>query len=100
MLLAAATDPWADFFFGLDEGKRFVLIIIGIGCVTGIVISLAGIISGVITTIHRRRLESEMKRDLIDRGMSPDDIARVIESTQPKDFLERWAVAAQNRGKS
>jgi hypothetical protein len=29
--------------------------------------------------------------------MSADEVARVVESAQPKDFLERWA-AAQGKG--
>jgi hypothetical protein len=98
VLLAAATDPWAEFFFGLDQDKRFVLLIVGIGCATGIVISLVGIISGMISTMHRGRLECDLKQEMLDRGMSAEEIARVVESAQPKDFLERWA-AAQGKGK-
>ena len=90
-LLAATSDPWADFFFGLDDEKRFVLMIVAIGCATGIIISLVAIISGVVTSMHRIRREGELKRDMLDRGMPAEEIARVIESTPPTDFLERWA---------
>jgi hypothetical protein len=96
-LLAAASDPWAEFFFGLDQDKRFVLMLVAIGCATGIIISLLGIISGVVTSMNRIRREGELKRDMLDRGMSAEEIARVVESTPPTVFLERWA---SGRGKS
>jgi hypothetical protein len=96
--MAAATDPWAEFFFGLDEAKRFVLMIVAIGCVTGIVITAVTSVCGMVETFYRRRLEAEMKRDMLDRGMTAEEIARVIESAQPKDFLERWA-AGQGKNK-
>ncbi len=48
---------------------------------------------GVVSSIHRRRAETELKRELLDRGMNADEIARVVESTQPTDFLERWAAS-------
>jgi hypothetical protein len=99
LLLAAGSEAWwSEQFFGLDQGQRFVLLIIGIGCATGIIITTVAIVGGMIETMHRRRVEGEMKRDMLDRGMSADEIARVVESAQPKDFLERWA-SAQGKGK-
>ena len=98
ILLAAGTDPWAEFFFGLDESKRFVLMIVAIGCATGILITAVTSICGIVESVHRRRLETEMKREMLDRGMSAEEIARVVESAQPKDFLDRWA-AGQGKGK-
>jgi len=90
-LLAQATDRWADTFFGLDQEQRFVILIIAIGCATGVICTVVGCVTGASTSIHRRRAESELKRELIDRGMSAEDIARVVESTQPTDFLEHLA---------
>lgn len=98
LLLAATGDPWAEFFFGLDETKRFVLILVAIGCLTAIIISLVGIIGGLMHSARQRRLESELKQGLLDRGMSVEEIVRVVESHQPNGFLERWA-AAQEKGK-
>jgi hypothetical protein len=72
--------------------------IVAIGCATLLIISLVGIIAGVMNTMHRSRLESELKREMLDRGMSAEDISEVIESAQPKDFLEHWA-AALKKGK-
>jgi hypothetical protein len=92
-LLAQATDPWAETFFGLDADKRFVLMIIAIGCTTGVICTVVGCVSSAASSMHRHRLDAEMKRDLLDRGMSAEEIARVVESSQPRDFLDRWAAS-------
>jgi hypothetical protein len=92
-----AEEWWSEQLFGLNQSQRFVLLIIAIGSVAIIVISTVSIVGGIIAGIHKRRLETELKRDLLDRGMSADEVARVVESAQPKDFLERWA-AAQGKG--
>jgi hypothetical protein len=94
-LLAATAEHteafWAGEFFGLDQLQRFVLLIIAIGCATAIIISLVAIISSLVSSIHRRRGEGELKRELIDRGMSAEEIARIVEAAPPHDWLERWA---------
>jgi hypothetical protein len=43
-------------------------------------IVLTAIVTGgiVINSIHRRRTEANLKRELLDRGMSADEIATVI----------------------
>ncbi|HEY3393483.1 MAG TPA: hypothetical protein VGK58_12300, partial [Lacipirellulaceae bacterium] len=43
-------------------------------------IALTGIVTGgmVINSIHRRRAETDLKRELLERGMSADEIATVI----------------------
>lgn len=76
-------DPWADAFFGLDASERFPLLIVAIGCITGVIITLACLISSAISSAHQRRLEIELKREMLDRGMSADEVARVIETTVP-----------------
>jgi hypothetical protein len=82
---------WATKFLGLNQEQRFALLVVAIGCSTAIIISLVGILSGLVSGIHRRRGEAELKRELIDRGMSAEEIARIVEAAQPKDFLERLA---------
>ena len=92
-LLAQANDYWANMFLGLDESKRFVLLIVAIGCATGVICTVVGCVSGAASSMHRHRLDHELKRDLLDRGMTADEVARVVESSQPKDFLDRWAAS-------
>jgi hypothetical protein len=84
-------DPWTRTFFGLEQGQRFVVIIIAVGCLTALVLGTLGIITGSINTVHRRRAEMELKREMIDRGMSADEIAKIIESAAPPDdATQRW----------
>jgi len=100
LLAATAEDVWTQKFFGLDQGQRFVLLIIALGCATGIILGLAGIIYSAVNSIHRRRLEIGLKQDLVDRGMSAEEIARVVESAPPRDFLDRWAAGEAKGQKS
>ena len=84
-------DPWSRTFFGLGQSQRFVLMIVAIGCATAILLGTFGIITSAINSVHRRRAEMELKREMIDRGMSADEIAKVIESAAPpEDGTQRW----------
>jgi hypothetical protein len=84
-------DPVMESFLGLDHGERFAALAIVVGCATGIVIALAGFISGTIDKVHRRRIEAELKRDMLDRGMSADEVVKVIEAAAPPDdATQRW----------
>jgi hypothetical protein len=84
-------DPWTRTFFGLGQGQRFVVIIVAIGCATAVLLGTFGIITSAINSVHRRRAEMELKREMIDRGMSADEIAKVIESAAPpEDATQRW----------
>lgn len=87
---AQPVDEWSRTFFGLDPTKRFTLFVIVIGCMTGVICTLIWAICGTINSIHRRRAEADMKREMIDRGMSADEIASVIEAATPEDAAQRW----------
>jgi hypothetical protein len=98
---AQATDPWASTFFGLDSEQRFVIMIIGVGCATGILLGLPAIVLNLAGNIQRHRTNTEFKREMLDRGMSADEIAKVIESTpMPEDGFGRWVASlGKNRQK-
>ena len=88
---SATGDPWADTFFGLDVNQRFVALLTVVGCVTGVIISLAGIIYAAFDSSHRRRTEANLKREMLDRGMSVDEVVKVIEAASPpEDAAGRW----------
>ena len=76
-------DPWAETVLGFDPEQRFALIIVALGCATGLIITLACVISSALSHAHQRRLEIELKREMLDRGMSAEEVARVIETTVP-----------------
>ena len=90
-LVLAATDPWTDEFFGLDQNQRFVAILTILGCGTGIVITLAAFIYAAFDAAHRRRTEADLKREMLDRGMSVDEAVKIIEAAPPpEDDFGRW----------
>ena len=75
----------------LDPNKRFTLITVVFGCATGVICTIVVFVSGTINSIHRRRVEADMKREMIERGMSADEIAKIIESASPpEDGTQRW----------
>jgi len=91
LLLLAQESVAAESFFGIGEYERFVVLLVAIGCGTGVIIALTGIISGVMSSTHRRNAEYELKREMLDRGMSADEITQVIEAAPPpEDGVERW----------
>jgi hypothetical protein len=77
--------------FDFNSNQWFTLALVVIGCVTAAILGLAGIIANTIHAIHRRRIEENLKQDMLDRGMSADEIAKVIESAAPpEDAAGRW----------
>ena len=85
------SDPWAEVFWGFERDQRFALLIIVIGCSLGLILGTLGIVSSMLNSMHRRRLEADMKREMIERGMSADEIEKIIEAvTPPEDATQRW----------
>ncbi len=73
----------------------------GIGCATGVICTIVVFVSGTIKSIHERRLEVEMKREMIERGMSADEIAKIIEAAPPlEDGTQRWIASWAKKPKS
>ena len=91
-LAAATSDPWdGSIFSGLDSDHRFGVMLAAIVFLTGIIISLAYFASSWASGVHRRRVEADLKRDMLDRGMSADEIVKVIESSAPPEgAASRW----------
>lgn len=55
-----------------------VLLILGMSLLTGLIITVVGIVFGVIQSMARNRAEASLKREMLARGMSADEIVRVI----------------------
>jgi hypothetical protein len=90
LLLANMSDRFSDLTAGFEPDQRFVIVLVLVGCATGIILGLAGIVAGTVNSVHRRRVEMEMKRDLVERGMAADEIAKIIEcATPPEDATNR-----------
>ncbi len=92
LTVAATSDPWeGSIFEGLDANQRFVLLLTAIGVVTGILITLLSFLYSALDAAHRRRTEANLKREMLDRGMSVDEIVKVIEAAAPpEDATGRW----------
>jgi hypothetical protein len=89
-----------NVFFGLEGEERFIVILTVIGCATAVLIVIALTICSAMGSIHRRSAEYNLKRDMLDRGMSAEEIAQIIESAAPpEDATERW-IASWGKSKS
>jgi hypothetical protein len=96
-LLAA---PAVNDLLNVDSDNRFALYVIIIGCVTGVISTIVIFASSTINSIHRRRIEADMKRDMIERGLSADEIAKIIEAASPpEDGTQRWIASWGKRSK-
>ncbi|MCA9238339.1 MAG: hypothetical protein KDA44_22860 [Planctomycetales bacterium] len=88
---AADLPTTGGWFDGIDADQKFVLTIIALGCLTVILITVGGVVAGVWSSAHRRRMEVDLKREMLDRGMTAEEVAKVIEAVPPpEDGLGRW----------
>lgn len=87
---AVETDKWSESFFGLDNDMRFVVLLVALGCITAVIIVVTATIAGVYATVTKRQAEMELKQDMLDRGMSAEEIAEVIKAAPVEDAASRW----------
>lgn len=98
-LLAAGM--WTDLISGMDTGQRTGILIVAIGCGTGVILGVAGIIYSAVDSLHRRRTEIGLKREMIERGMSAEEIVKVIECAPPlEDATQRWIASWADKKKT
>ncbi len=88
-LIIAQSDPWKNDFFGLEGEQRFVVILLVISCVTAIIITFACVAFGVWHSLRNKQIEADIKQDMLDRGMTAEEIEQVIEAT-PKEGIDSW----------
>ena len=86
----AKTDYWSEEFFGLDRDQRFILLLVLVGCLTAAIIVVTAVFSGVYHSLNRRRLEADFKQDLLDRGLSAEEMVDVIKAAPVEDAASRW----------
>jgi len=87
-----------DLFPGIGGDGQFVIVLVIAGCVTAIVITLICTIAGTIRKVRRDRLNDELKREMVERGMSAEEIVQVIEAdTLPEEAVARW-MATKGKG--
>ncbi|NOY41441.1 MAG: hypothetical protein GXP26_06350 [Planctomycetes bacterium] len=89
-----------ESFFGLGTDELVVLIV-AIGCTTVVLIVATVIISAMVGSVHRRNAEYDLKREMLDRGMTAEEISQVIEATPlPQDGVGRWIASWGKCGKT
>ena len=87
---AVRTDQWSHEFFGLDQEQRFVVLLVLLGCASFVLTFVTAALSGTYYYLQRRRGEMELKRDMLDRGMSAEEIVQVIKAAPVEDAASRW----------
>jgi hypothetical protein len=80
----------SETFYGdFSSDQRFVLTIIGLAGAVFLILILGGVIAGVWSSFKEKQIEADLKRDMLDRGMTPDEIVKVIEA-KPRSGFDKW----------
>ena len=77
-------DPYDAMYKVNSEGRTIVLAMI-----PGTLVGIVAIIGSTINRIHRRNVDAAMKQDMLDRGLSADDIERVLAAKSPEPHNRR-----------
>jgi hypothetical protein len=77
MHMAAPSNLW-EFLMTFDAGERFPLVITMIVFGTTALVFIVGIVAITLKSMHKHRLDDALKRELVDRGMSAEEIERIV----------------------
>lgn len=84
MLLLATT--LSDLLAGLTPDQHFVLILVMIGCGTGVLITLGIIFAATYGSVREKEYETDLKRELVAQGKSAEEIEKIL---KPSDGFSR-----------
>lgn len=71
-----------DFFSKLSSDEIMPIVIVAIIFGASAVIALAGIVAGCVYKIRRLSISAHLKQEMLDRGMSAEEIKMILESGQ------------------
>jgi cell division protein FtsL len=71
------TGIW-DFLSRIDSEELVALAAVVLAILAGIIIAVTSIISTQIRRYRERQLSADLAQDMLDRGMSADEIAQVL----------------------
>ncbi|MEX2171014.1 MAG: hypothetical protein WD851_16970 [Pirellulales bacterium] len=92
--LSLVAQSASGMFSEIEPAAKAGLLFASLGALTLIVITFGCVGWNVANAMHRRRLEADLKRDMLDRGMTADEIAKVIESAAPPESgVDRWVAS-------
>lgn len=78
-------DFWSWFSkFNADDVTSFIAIVLVFS------VTALGIVCLTVYLVHKNRAEIALKRELLDRGLSADEIATIIRATSPKSLPRGW----------
>lgn len=86
---------WAEILQALDPNQRFALILVVVAAVTTILITVPITLTCVLAANQRHRRETELKREMLDRGMTAEEIAAVVTTATPPEQLRKQAPLAR-----
>lgn len=79
------SDFWRWFSnFNAEDIAGFTAIVLGAS------VAIVFILCYTICLIHKNRAEVALKRELLDRGLSADEIATIIRAAPPKCLPRGW----------
>jgi hypothetical protein len=71
-----------DVFSKLSSEEILPIVIVAIIFGAGAVVALASIIAGCVYKIRQQTISARLKQDMLDRGMSAEEIKIVLEANQ------------------
>ena len=83
--MRSVPDNFWDWAATMPSHERFWLLFI---CLTAVVL-MTSIVSATIYGMHRNRVEDSLKRELLDRGMSAEEIAMIMNKADGKRGLQK-----------
>jgi hypothetical protein len=75
--------PIVPVFAQLSSTQEMILCVLGISIGIPCVIAVVGIWAGAWAKVHKLQLETGLKQQMVDRGMSAEDIVAIVKSRRP-----------------
>jgi hypothetical protein len=70
--------------FNAEDITGFIAVILVFG------VAAVAVVCFTFYAVHKNRTEVALKRELLDRGMTADEIATIIRATSPKSLPKGW----------
>lgn len=86
MLAQMSVEP-ETFFSDFSSEQRFVLCLVGLGGILVLVLILGVLTAAILESLKGKQIEADLKRDMLDRGMTPEEIQKVIAATPQ---IDKW----------
>ena len=81
-------NTWVDVLMRIEPSQLWLLLVIVIGCATGLILGILGLVMSGIRSIQKHRAELALKREMLDRGLSAEEIATVITASSAAPAAE------------